>query len=460
MSFNSDANEYSKECKNNYSEKPYPFEFEKEAEKKEHEIPLKDKKETKTNSIYEKDEKIQKIESIENKEKNIKEENMKNEINKNKEDKKEINEKSVNNSKPEIEMNSKKTNSILREIKSKYISKYIFKYISTKKLLNLVNYSKSIQGYLNISLIDYKENHLSKIANEQNVLLYVYNGEAIIDYNANRNKSKDNYLNDLSKSKCDEKFFESFVIKQFKKTYTPLLKKICFTWRIDYNSPLLIPVLKTELIDLFDIMINDEIFKNNILFNDIVQMFNKINIENVRYPKICIDLSSINLLHLNNLNINFNKIEKLKINISIINFPDETAIDYSEHLIKIFSFFSEKQHLKQIELISYIPLKAESVDIINSITDLKILIIEGCQIEGIFILKLNNLEEIRFIRCKNIAFDESKNFIIKKLEIKETEIIKPKSILTLPEIEEINFDLNSNINSYFFCPKKKLFQHL
>ena len=236
---------------------------------------------------------------FESKEKNIKEENMKDELDKNKEVKKEIMEKSVNNMTIKKDINNKKTYSILRDIKSKYILKSIFKYISNQKLLNLVNYSKSIQGYLKISLIDYKENYLSKIINTQNVLLYVHNGETMLDYNTNRNKSKDMYLNGLSKSKCDEKFFVSFAIKKLKTTYALLIKNICSIWTIDYNTPLLIPVLKTELIDLFNIKINGQIFKNNILFTDITQMFNKLNIENIIYPKI--DIGNVLLFNIERL---------------------------------------------------------------------------------------------------------------------------------------------------------------
>lgn len=62
------------------------------------------------------------------------------------------------------------------------------------------------------------------------------------------------------------------------------------------------------------------------------------------------------------MNINFNKIEKLNIYIPLLlTLPGEPVIDCNKNLIKIFSFFSEKQYLKQIEIISFMPLKAESV---------------------------------------------------------------------------------------------------
>ena len=105
-----------------------------------------------------------------------------------------------------------------------------------------------------------------------------------------RNKAKDRYLEDLSKSKCDEKIFEFFTIKKLKE-YFNYQKDYCLIYPIDFITPILIPVLQTELIDYFEIHILDEVNKSNILFNDINQMFNKLNIQNIRYPKISIHLS-------------------------------------------------------------------------------------------------------------------------------------------------------------------------
>ena len=119
----------------------------------------------------------------------------------------------------------------------------------------------------------------------------------------------------------------------------------------------------------------------------------------------------------------------------------------------ILSFVKEKHYLKEFELVSNNTLQAASVDIINSFPNLKKLCIKGCKFEGIFTLKPNNLEEICLDFCKNIAFDETNIFKIKKLTISRTEIMKPKSVIKLPEIEKITLD--SNISSYFLCQKEK-----
>lgn len=301
-----------------------------------------------------------------------------------------------------------------------------------------------------------KNGNLRKIVNMSSIFSYIYNPVFYILYNDNnKNKGKELYLKDLSKSKCDEKLFESFAINTLREFFNLRPKDTFYAYPIDFVSPLFIPVLKTELVENFEILINDEVYKNNTFLNDLLQVFNIINKSNLKYPKINISLTFNYLSLLKQLEINYDKIEKLKVQIPfIINLPGQPVSDPNEHLKYIFSFIKEKQNLKQFELMAFNPLKNESFDILNDFPNLKNLFIMGCQFEKVFTLKLNNLEEISFMNCKNIAFDENKVFKLKKLSLFMTEIIKPKSVITLPEIKVLNFDKDSDINSYINCPKK------
>jgi hypothetical protein len=158
---------------------------------------------------------------------------------------------------------------------------------------------------------------------------------------------------------------------------------------------------------------------------------------------------------LEHLQLNFNKVEKLRMNIpSAFSLQGKPVYSGDEYLKYIFSFANEKQNLKQFELsASFQPLKAETLDILKMFPNLKSLSITSCPFENVFTLTLNNLEEVCFKNCKNIAFDENRVFKLKKIDITDSEIIKPKSIISLSDIEEVKLDSNS-VN-YFNCLKPK-----
>ena len=201
-------------------------------------------------------------------------------------------------------------------------------------------------------------------------------------------------------------------------------------------------------------MITDEIHRKNILLNDLCNIFRTIEEQNLNYPKINIAISHQNLSLLQDLQINFNKVEKLKVNIPmILSLPGEPVYSDDEYLRYIFSFINKKLNLKNFELMIFKSLKPETLDALKTFTNLKYLFIMGCPFENIFTIALNNLEEIIIMNCKNIAFDESKVFKLKAITINSSEIIKPKSIITTPDIEEVNID--KNIVHYFNCMKIK-----
>ena len=67
-----------------------------------------------------------------------------------------------------MDTNNSKTLNIFESIKSKYILKRIFKYLSETKLLKIIKYNKVIQNKLDINIDDYK--NISKIVIELEML--------------------------------------------------------------------------------------------------------------------------------------------------------------------------------------------------------------------------------------------------------------------------------------------------
>ena len=67
-----------------------------------------------------------------------------------------------------MDTNNSKTLNIFESIKSKYILKRIFKYLSDTKLLKIIKYNKVIQNKLDINIDDYK--NISKIVIELEML--------------------------------------------------------------------------------------------------------------------------------------------------------------------------------------------------------------------------------------------------------------------------------------------------
>ena len=67
-----------------------------------------------------------------------------------------------------MDTNNSKTLNIFESIKSKYILKRIFKYLSETKLLKIIKYNKILQNKLEINIDDYK--NISKIIIELEML--------------------------------------------------------------------------------------------------------------------------------------------------------------------------------------------------------------------------------------------------------------------------------------------------
>ena len=306
----------------------------------------------------------------------------------------------------EIENDKEKFNSILFNIKSKFLLKDILmNYISRKKKLYLFQHSKSLQNKLGITIIDYQEKYLDNIfpLSKINELI----NKKYISFNYEKEKDERNKLYNtfFDEIKCDKNVIEAYIIKKIKednKKYG-VFKSFCYD--IDINNPFFDSFIKKDIIEEYQIFIDENPFVNNNLLNDIIKTFEKLNNENYIFPQIAMQLPFNSLNNINKLNINFKKVKKLLINYLLIN-----------NMIN--------------------PINFESLKILSSFTNLKILSLMNVNsYDGeIFKIKLPNLNKLSLSCCKFITFDESKVYNIEILIIINSIIIKPKSLLTFPHL--------------------------
>ena len=342
-----------------------------------------------------------------------------------------------NKTNSEIENAQKKLNNLLFNIKSRFLLKdLLMNYISRKKKLYLFQHSKSLQNKLNITIQDYQETYLDNIfpLSKINELI----NKKYISFNYEKEKDERNKLYNtfFDEIKCDKNVIEAYIIKKIKednKKYG-VFKSFCYD--IDINNPFFDSFIKKDIIEEYQIFIDENSFVNNNLLNDIIKTFEKLNNENYIFPQIAMQLPFNSLNNINKLNINFKKVKKLLINYLLIN-PNADHTDYGrEYFEKIYSFFQETNNLEQIMINMMNPINFESLKILSSFTNLKILSLMNVNSNDgkFFKIKLPNLNKLSLSCCKFITFDESKVYNIEILIIINSIIIKPKSLLTFPHL--------------------------
>ena len=332
---------------------------------------------------------------------------------------------------------SKESNiaSILFKIKSKFLLKdVIMNYISNKKKLYLFKESKSLQTHLNLSIKDYQEKKLNSIFPLSKIYELLTKKYSLFAYKSEKKERNKIYNNIIDEIKFDKKMMETYMIKKIKEDMKKYGQFKNFYYDIDINSPFFDSFIRTDIIEEFQILIDDDIFENNYLLNDIKNTFEKLNNINCSFPQTAMNLSFKYLNNINDLNLNFTKVKKLFLNYPLINPPlGNNDID-NEYLKKIFSFFQPMNNLEKIMIFIYNPIKAESLEILNTFSNLKDLSLmnAGLEDDDIFTLKLSNLNKLNLSNCKNISFDENKIYNIKILILNNSKIIKPKSLLKFP----------------------------
>ena len=388
-------------------------------EKNKIEKEIRDIKKEEDNSGIEK-EREKKIES-QNKEENIK-----------KEEKEQI---------MEYEKNKKKLTGFLSGVKSYYILKDIFEYISYKKKLNLINHSKSFQKMFNITIKDYQELYLNDYISSKSLDDYLQKIYMSYNYDNDKNQRKELYEQFLSINKCDKNIIKEYIVKILKNKYNK--NEGILGINIDINNPFFNFLSESKIMAGLFLTIFDDTFKNENLINDIKNFFTRLE----EYPKIQLSLSFNSLTQVKLLSINFKKIKKFALNYPMA-IPLLGQVDKPiEYFNIIKSFFEEVKNLEELTL-SFIlnTIPSESLGIINNFINLKNLQIFNVNLNGVLTLKLPNLKKLTLSNIKNIAFDEKIIYNIEQLYIYSSKIINPKNLLKFPELKYIyndSIELNS-----------------
>ena len=388
-------------------------------EKNKIEKEIRDIKKKEDNSGIEK-EREKKIES-QNKEENIK-----------KEEKEQI---------MEYEKNKKKLTGFLSGVKSYYILKDIFEYISYKKKLNLINHSKSFQKMFNITIKDYQELYLNDYISSKSLDDYLQKIYMSYNYDNDKNQRKELYEQFLSINKCDKNIIKEYIVKKLKNKYNK--NEGILGINIDINNPFFNFLSESKIMTGLFLPIFDDTFKNENLINDIKNFFTRLE----EYPKILLSLSFNSLTQVKLLSINFKKIKKFALNYPMA-IPLLGQVDKPiEYFNIIKSFFEEVKNLEELTL-SFIlnTIPSESLGIINNFINLKNLQIFNVNLNGVLTLKLPNLKKLTLSNIKNIAFDENIIYNIEQLYIYSSKIINPKTLLKFPELKYIyndSIELNS-----------------
>jgi len=326
----------------------------------------------------------------------------------------------------------KQSDSTLLNIKSKYIFDKINDYLEDKILmLKLIKHSKKLQNKLNYEMIVYQYCYFLKIE--------MYPDNYFYSHKKYGDNLKLGLEEDLKNNKIDAKDYENFILNYWKilELEKNIMKLGC-GYFIVIDSPFINIVSKTKHFDKYMLMIR---ITDDNLNNNLMNFFNNLNQMNLIYPEISIEFSSNNTNNLKLYNINFDKIKVLKI---INNTPCDIFKD-------IFSFFNIYNNIIYMELHCSKDYKINTFEILNNFKSLKFLSLYNFKFENPYILKLYNLIELKIFICENIGFEENKIFNIETLEITYSKIIKPKSYIKFPKLE--NYDINNKeIINYLLDP--------
>ena len=338
-------------------------------------------------------------------------------------------EEQENDSIVEYNSNKKKFKGLLSGIKSKYILEIIIEHISKKKKFYLINYSKSLQKYFNINIKDYQVIYFDNIIPSNTLNDYLSKFYTSDTYDTDKTKRKEFYQKFLSDCKYDQKIIEEYIIKKYEDKFEEF-KGSSFCFFIDINNPFYNLIIKSKIMNGFNINIIEDAFKNENLVSDLSYFFMKLE----EYPQIQLNLPFNYLDMVKLLNINFKKVKRFTLNYPPI-VPILGHIDGgNEYFNKIFSFFDEKKNLEDLSLLLLNPVNGESLEAINGFLNLKNLQITCYNLNGVFTLKLPNLKKLTISGCKSVAFSENQIYNIETLFIYGSKVMRPNSLLKFPEL--------------------------
>ena len=350
---------------------------------------------------------------------------------------------------------------IIDKIKSVYIIKNIFNFIKNSSFqLKLFIYSKYFQNKLNIKLIDYKEQYLKKL--KFNLELYLYSKEQ----KNNVDLLKQKYNKFLSDNKLNKEIFEDILYevlesKQIKDIDEEEVNNINkdYDKKININSPLFEKISKTKMFEKnLSIYISQKKSKN-----DYIKIFDKLNESNIKYSSIFYDIY-YNAMDENNylkeLNINYNNIKKLTLNIKYdIDYEEDILYENNKDFFETFFSFNNIQNnliYLNIDFDEENYLTSELFENINDFKSLKYLYICNFNFDNNFIIKIINLKLLYCEKCSNITISDT---FCQKLEIlnfidNNISNIKHLENVNLKELKELNL-YNNNISDIKILEKIK-----
>ena len=333
------------------------------------------------------------------------------------------------------------SDNILQKISSKYIFQAIFDYIPDDKIkMKIVLYSKSIQDKLDLSIFDYQEIYF------QNIGFNIYRYFSHFSKDAELKNNEEILLlkkfdDDLLKFKIDIDDVIKYSFNYFQNVDE---KEIVDDYKyIDVYSPFFYIISKTKMLEKFIIPISTELIANFKLKTLYITSFKKLNESNIKYPAlIFIYKNGKDIDYLKEFNINFSQIKKLDILQNI----EGNNTKNNDYLCKtLFSFNNINNNLTNLEMQLYGHIESKSLEGLNNMASLKSLKLESLRLNNTFILKLNNLELLSLIFCKNIALEPQVCLNMTELYLDYSYIDEFKYMLKAPT-REILKDIESDYN--------------
>ena len=318
----------------------------------------------------------------------------------------------------------------INKISSIFSINLIFEYIKYDNFkLKFLIHSKKYQKRLKITIFDYLGAYLLKrklypVKYFSYVHSYYYNSYPIDVYT--KNILKKTFEEDTKKYKINENIFNKYLNiffeekkeygNNFLDVYSPLFDLLCK--HHDNFSKLFIPV-------------NIEIIEKENLKNDFINGFNKIRQSNIK---------NISLLY------NFNKVEDIDFLKEITNNLKIEKLILVQNVSKkncFDSFFKSLFDLNIINNATFLKicfnednLSGTSLEKINTLKNLKKLKLSKLHVSDILVLKLKNLKSLYLDDCQNISFIKDTFLNLEKLNVNNSFIKIPESLLKLPNVKK------------------------
>ena len=388
---------------------------------------------------------------------NINEDNIK--INNNNNDIKEsyIKNKDVKEKEININLNNNiNIKQILDKISSKYILKGIFDYIDEDVYfkLKLFIHSNSFQKKLDINIFKYQEKYFkNKGLDLIQYFSFIYNSSKVFS----KCLLKDELEEDLSLLNIDINIINNYIKNNFKgltlkKKYIQLLPIQYYNnlIQVDIYSPFFDILSENGLLELCSINIQAKLIEDFNLKEEYIFAFYILNKSNFKYSNLtCIFKNSDDINYLKEFKINLDKLK----NLAFYEDNDCGIMNHDYFFNTLFSFEGLVNNLVFLNISIKINDYSDQIDPntlenLNNFKSLKILILENLQLENIFLLKLQNLEDLRLFNCDIIFFEENIGLNLKRLKLVDCSIEKPKNPIKLPVLKELEIKYLKDQKSY------------